>query len=206
MAQPVADSSSHQYRTRFYTRYLVSAGGLFLFGLFLLLVTLFGLFVEPPGFSDWKMILGTGFMGVLCLGVAIMGPFGESRTSLITSPEGIEYQGFGFRVFSRWEDIERLDVISPGQYSLAPNHVAAAKMIREKAPLFVKLEKQVPENHMECLVLRTPLRYEKRRWARGLIRSETQYIPLSEFPWWRYGALGQDIQRSAPHLFNVEQG
>ncbi|MBN2149296.1 MAG: hypothetical protein JW726_18050 [Anaerolineales bacterium] len=186
------------YRTHYYLRYRLGAGLLIFFGLFLLLIAALAPFIKSPSFSDWKMVTVLGLVGMLCLIIAVLGPYGESQTRLVTSPEGIEYQGFGFRVLARWENIERVAVILRSQYALEPDKTT--QRIYDKISRFALLEGQYPENHLECLVLRQPVCYDKKPWARRLIRNQTQYIPLSEFPRWRDSGLGEDIRRYAPHV------
>ena len=206
MTNSIPSPSSHKYRTSYYTRYLAGAVGLAFLGLCFLLLTGFSLATKPQGLTDWRIMLATGLIGILCLVTAVLGPYGESKTSLITSPEGIEYRGMGFRVFTDWENVERVDIIPLSRYSTEPKHTETVKLIEEKAPWLKKLEQQFPENHQECLVLRKSVRYEKNRFARRMIRNETQFIPMNEFPWWRNGALGQDILKYSPHLAEKSQG
>jgi hypothetical protein len=192
--------SHKRYRTSYYFRYLLGAGSLSFFGLSLVVLAILLPFFHPFSLHDWEMDIGLALVGMICLVMAILGPYGESRTCLITSPEGIEYQGFGFRVYASWDNVDRVEIIPRSQYAIEPSKAEMVDYIRSKTKVIGKIEGFFPEAFMECLVLQHPLLYEKKDWAKKLIRNQTGYIPLSEFPWWRNSELAQDIQQYAPHL------
>lgn len=99
----------------------------------------------------------------------------QLQTHMVTSAAGLEYHGaFGFVWACAWEDIERIGLIGPlARWGLGP----------------------------ECLVLRRApnINYPWLCWFFPIYRQ--QALALFEFGAWRYLALGQEIRRYAPHLF-----
>jgi hypothetical protein len=189
-----------RYRTNYYFRYLLGAGFLLFFGLSLVVLAILLPFIRSFSLRDWIMDVSLALVGFICLVMAILGPYGESRTCLITSPEGIEYQGFGFHVYTSWDNVDRVEIIPRSQYALEPDKAEIAAYIRNRTKAIGRIEAFFPEAYMECLVLRHPLFYEKKEWAKKMIRNQTGYIPLLEFPWWRNSELAQDIRQFAPHV------
>lgn len=181
--------SSYRARNWLGTMFLVSIG------LFFTFLSVLIPFYRPLSLQDWGVDLALAFVGVGSVVLAALGPYAESQKYLITSPRGIEYGGFGFRVFAQWDEIDRVGLIHPGEYYLGPNRAELARYIQNG-----KIGTLFPENNIECLVLRHPLPFEKNLWAKSIIRDQTWYIPLSDFLWWRFEELGRDIRKYAPHI------
>lgn len=119
--------------------------------------------------------------GLIALCVVMAVGF-SSQVRLIVSPEGVELRSLGFKVSSRWDNIERVEK------RLLPN-----------------------EGLVEGLVLRTPgiqvsdvvavgsLASYRSRWA---LKGYSDFIPLSSMfsSAWRDEAVGAALRRYVPHI------
>lgn len=193
------------YRSRFRTRYLVSAVAWAFFGLFMLAVALIFVFVKRDDFQvPWWAAIVSAVIGLMCFALGYFGPYGDSLDALFLSERGIEYHGHGFVVRTPWSNVTGIVVITLGQYMTEPSKAALVEQIRNQFPLFLKTDGAFPETDRECLELRTPVPFDKAAWAKRLVRKETRYIPLVEFPWWRQGELGADLRSYIPEVFEKE--
>jgi len=73
-----------------------------------------------------------------CLILAIMALW-RAQATLITTPDGIGYATFGFRLFTPWENVEgrgtRIEVRSIGK-GMSTNHVVSGLRLGQSAPVF----------------------------------------------------------------------
>jgi len=199
------DLNGKLYRTRFRTRYLISAGFWVLFGLIMLAAAVIFLVVKRDDLMvPWWASAVSAVVGLLCFILGYFGPYGDSLDALYVSDRGIEFRGHGFIVRSPWSNVDAIVVITLGQYMMEPGKERAAEEIRKKLPLFYGSYNVFPETNRECLELRTPVPFEKKAWAIKIVRNQTRYIPLVEFPWWRQGELGADLRKYIPEVFEKE--
>jgi hypothetical protein len=199
------DQNGKLYRSRFRTRYLVSAAAWAFFGLFMLAVALIFVFVKRDDFQvPWWAALVSAVVGLMCFALGYFGPYGDSLDALFLSERGIEYRGHGFVVRTPWSNVNAIVVITLGQYMAEPDKAPGLEKVRDRLPLLRTTENALPETNRECLELRTPVPFEKKAWAKKLVRNQTRYIPLVEFPWWRQGELGADLRRYIPEVFEKE--
>ncbi|HWQ45400.1 MAG TPA: hypothetical protein VN376_00955 [Longilinea sp.] len=199
------DLNGKLYRTRFRTRYLVSAILWAIFGLLMLAVAVIFLVVKRDDFVvPWWAAAISAVVGLLCFVLGYFGPYGDSLDALYVSDRGIEFRGHGFIVRSPWSNVNAIVVITLGQYMMEPDKTQAAEQLRDRLPLLRKTDNAFPETHRECLELRTPVPFEKKAWAKKMVRNRTRYIPLVEFPWWRQGELGADLRKYIPEVFEKE--
>ena len=199
------DLNGKLYRTRFRTRYLVSAVFWALFGLLMLAVALIFVFVKRDDFQVplWAAPV-CAVIALMCFAVGYFGPYGDSLDALFLTERGIEYRGHGYVVCTPWSNVSGIVVITLGQYMTEPSRAPAVEQIKNQMPLFLKTDSAFPETDRECLELRTPVPFVKAAWAKHLVRNETRYIPLVDFPWWRQGELGADLRRYLPEVFEKE--
>jgi len=119
------------------------------------------------------------FAMIFCLLCAALF-FGKATTVRITtSPEGITYHDIGFRIHTSWDNVEKIGLIQSSW----------GKRI-------------MWGGGVESLILRQSRKIQgSRLLARfSLIGQLGASISLSGFGHWRYGNLGTDIKRYAPHL------
>lgn len=189
------------------TRHRFSAGFFFLFALFMAVLSLL-----PPKSgrsmpADWLYI--AGMLGVIALFLALGTIFlGMSRLCLLVSPEGIEQRGFGFRIRTSWDNVERITLLPMSMLALGPawdeNPRLAQARWQQAVTLTRKTRDTLPDACLEGMLLREAVPHENAWWAVGMVKT-TRILPLDDFKWWRYGELGRSLRQYAPRLLDVQE-
>ena len=191
----------------FYTteriRFLIQAAVATILALFFILLALLVLLHRQTQQYNWKTAGILGIVGVCFLLISTYAT-GASRTRITLSPDGIELDGFGYRIFSKWENIHRIDIIPQDMYPLNPGRQEKTKSLVSQTVMIEKFKKGLseiaPESHLEGLVLREGVPHVNEWWGLGRVK-QTWFISLNLFRWWRYSELGKMMRLFAPHLF-----
>jgi hypothetical protein len=185
--QPGRQVSSTQwvYRPSIATRLLKAGLYVVLFALCCFFIIFFLLY-SIPGLSQvqqLEMRCGFAFIFLILATVFAIMALWRAQATLITTPEGIEYATFGFRLFTPWENVEgrgtRIEVRSIGK-GMSANHVVSGLRLRQLAPVF-----------------------QVRPWVRFMlaeIRDDPScFIPISDVVAdWSTTELADEIRRYAP--------
>jgi len=123
------------------------------------------------------------FAMIFCLLCAALFLGKATLVRITTSPKGITYHDIGFRIHTSWDNVEKIGLIqsSWGKRILWGGGVES---------LILRQSRNVQGSSLLARF--------------SLVGPIGASIPLSGFGHWRYGNLGTDIKRYAPHLLTEQ--
>ena len=181
---------------------------LFSISAFLLVVLAFLAAFGIARFTQSWSAAATAFGSSLpILGVALF-CWAESQEYVASSPTGLEFQGFGYRIFSRWENLDAIRIITASDHALDPTGTKTRspmeqEILHEVRRKLTPIQSIFPQELIEVLYLYQPVEVQRARWIRGIL-TPTRKLRLSDYQSWRSTPVGQDMRRYAPQLKDYE--
>ncbi len=180
---------------------------------FLLALFVMGIFVlAAAGLTrsgqNWKAA-GIGLASSLPFWIIGLICWTESRAYMASSPAGLEFHGFGYRLFCPWQDLEAVRIVTTSQHALDPTGTKVRTP--QEQEIYREVEKRLspilpllPQEFIEVLYLSRPVELQRAWWAKSIL-SPTRKIRLTDFHSWRATSVGRDIRRFAPQLVDYRQ-
>lgn len=156
--------------------------------------TAFGLFTFLPSFhNSLGDSLGTTLTGLICFVLMTLLYRALGRTRLVVTEDGIAYYTPGYRMYTPWKNIMRIETFRPYPSTLLHIRTLIGFKLRQQYVVGMKLAegkaRQVP-------VLETD--WWNPVWSMAPFADRLPIVEIIVGRNWQEGAFGQDVRRYAP--------